>query len=78
MPTRRAVHLARRAGSGARQAPLSFDDLGEQTVKNIARPIRVFGLTPAAIATAPELSPPGTGLHRLTGGRGWLLALSCF
>ena len=38
--------------------PLSFDDLGEQTVKNIARPIRVFGLTPTAIAAAPELSPP--------------------
>jgi adenylate cyclase len=39
--------------------PVAFDDLGEQTVKNIARPVRVFGLSPQAIAVAPEL--PGAG-----------------
>jgi class 3 adenylate cyclase/TolB-like protein/Flp pilus assembly protein TadD len=36
--------------------PVAFDDLGEQTVKNIARPVRAFGLGPAAIAAAPDLS----------------------
>jgi len=36
--------------------PLIFADCGEQQVKNIARPVRVFGLSPQAIAEAPELS----------------------
>jgi adenylate cyclase len=35
--------------------PLSFVDRGEQQVKNIVRPVRVFGLSPQAIAEAPEL-----------------------
>jgi adenylate cyclase len=37
--------------------PLTFADLGEQQVKNIARPVRVFGLAPQAIAATGELSP---------------------
>jgi adenylate cyclase len=37
--------------------PVTFDDLGEQQVKNIARPVRAFGLTPEAIAAIPELAP---------------------
>ena len=36
--------------------PLTFTDRGEQQVKNIARPVRVFGLSPEAIAAAPELA----------------------
>src|SRR5437588_6883023 len=36
--------------------PVSFEDLGEQAVKNIARPVRVFGLSPQAVADAPELA----------------------
>jgi class 3 adenylate cyclase/TolB-like protein/Tfp pilus assembly protein PilF len=35
--------------------PLTFTDRGEQQVKNIARPVRVFGLSPQAIAAAPEM-----------------------
>jgi len=41
--------------------PLTFADYGEQKVKNIARPVRVFGLAPQAIAEAPEMA-----LGRLT------------
>ena len=37
--------------------PLTFTDLGEQQVKNIARPVRVFGLAPQEIAETGELSP---------------------
>src|SRR5208282_6707953 len=37
--------------------PLTLTDGGEQQVKNIARPVRVFALAPQAIAAAPELSP---------------------
>jgi adenylate cyclase len=40
--------------------PVVFDDLGEQTVKNIARPVRAFGLTPEAVAAAPDLSAGGS------------------
>ena len=35
--------------------PLTFADRGEQQVKNIARAVRVFALSPQAIAAAPEL-----------------------
>ena len=52
--------------------PVTFDDLGEQQVKNIARPVRAFGLTPQAIATMPELAPSGRAAPR---GRGrWIIA----
>jgi TolB-like protein/class 3 adenylate cyclase/Tfp pilus assembly protein PilF len=33
---------------------LDFEDLGEQTVKNIARPIKVFGLAANDVAALPE------------------------
>ncbi len=33
--------------------PYSFDDLGDQTVKNIARPLRAFVLRPQVIAALP-------------------------
>ncbi|MGE5268453.1 MAG: adenylate/guanylate cyclase domain-containing protein [Thiohalocapsa sp.] len=35
---------------------VQFDDLGEQEVKNIARPVRAFALMPEAIAAAPDLA----------------------
>ena len=36
--------------------PLTFTDGGEQQVKNITRPVRVFALSQQAIAEAPEMS----------------------
>ena len=33
--------------------PYSFEDLGEQSVKNIARPVRVYALRPEAMADLP-------------------------
>jgi len=40
--------------------PYEFADLGEQAVKNIARPVRVFGLVAKTIAALPEVAtaPP--------------------
>jgi adenylate cyclase len=35
--------------------PFAFDDMGEQSVKNIARPVRVYGLRPEAVADLPAL-----------------------
>jgi adenylate cyclase len=36
--------------------PLTFLDLGEQTVKNIAKPVHVFTMSPQAIANGPDIS----------------------
>jgi adenylate cyclase len=35
-----------------------FDDMGEQSVKNIARPVRVYALRPEALAALPMASVP--------------------
>jgi len=53
--------------------PVAFDDLGEQQVKNIARPVRAFGLTPQAIAAVQAIAPQG---RAAPSGRGrlWLTA----
>ncbi len=54
--------------------PVAFDDLGEQQVKNIARPVRAFRLTAEAIAATPELSPQAL---TAPGGRSrpWVIAV---
>jgi adenylate cyclase len=36
--------------------PYALDDLGEQNVKNIARPVRAYGLSPEAVAALPAAS----------------------
>jgi len=39
--------------------PFAFEDLGEQSVKNIARPVRVYALRPAALSICrPQLCRP--------------------
>jgi TolB-like protein/class 3 adenylate cyclase/Tfp pilus assembly protein PilF len=38
--------------------PYPFDDLGEQSVKNIARRVRIYALRPASIADLPSSSAP--------------------
>jgi adenylate cyclase len=37
-----------------------FEDLGEKSVKNIARPVRVYALRPGAVADPPALRAPAT------------------
>ena len=42
--------------------PYRFEDRGEQQVKNVARPVRVYAMTPAAIAaTEPATAPARAG-----------------
>jgi TolB-like protein len=49
------VCISRSANDQVRdKLSLSFADLGEQTVKNIARAVGVFGLAPSDIAALPE------------------------
>jgi TolB-like protein len=35
--------------------PYLFEDIGEQAVKNIARPVRAFSLSSAAVASLPQI-----------------------
>jgi len=36
----------------------AFDDMGEQFVKNIARPVRAYAMTAEAVAATPPSPPP--------------------
>src|SRR5712671_18662 len=43
--------------------PYPFDDMGEQSVKNIARPVRAYAMNPAAVALSAPVAasaPPGS------------------
>src|SRR5262249_25165991 len=42
--------------------PLVFEDLGEQQVKNIARPVRVYRISDTTAAKAPSQPPPALPL----------------
>src|SRR5438477_7049353 len=42
--------------------PYVFEDMGEQIVKNIARPVRVYALRPEGIAGLPRASVSSTAL----------------
>jgi TolB-like protein/class 3 adenylate cyclase len=48
--------------------PYSFEDMGEQSVKNIARPVRVYVLHPEATADLPASRVPIVLQHRRTTG----------
>jgi adenylate cyclase len=45
--------------------PFVFEDLGEQQVKNIARPVRIYRVRPALIH--PAVTAPGSPLSRIAG-----------
>jgi hypothetical protein len=61
---------------------VSFADLGEKQLKNIARPVRVYGLSPSAIAAAksgaaiPTPAPKAWGLSLRLSARAVALALA--
>ncbi len=38
--------------------PYPFEDMGEQSVKNIARPVRVYAMSAAAVASTPLVAAP--------------------
>jgi adenylate cyclase len=45
--------------------PYAFEDTGEQSVKNIARPVRVYALRPETIAALPVSSlPPAASISQ--------------
>ena len=38
--------------------PYTFEDIGEQSVKNIAQPVHAYGLNATAVASLPEVTVP--------------------
>src|SRR5712672_862667 len=38
--------------------PYAFDDIGEQSVKNIAQPVHAFTISAATVASLPEVATP--------------------
>jgi len=38
--------------------PCPFEDMGEQSVKNIARPVRAYAMSPTAVASTPLVAAP--------------------
>src|SRR5437763_15502948 len=46
--------------------PYAFDDIGEQSVKNIAQPVHAFAISAATVASLPEVATPARppGLRR--------------
>ena len=44
--------------------PYPFEDMGEQSVKNIARPVRVYALRPEAVADLPASGVPNAAPRR--------------
>ncbi|HJU17875.1 MAG TPA: adenylate/guanylate cyclase domain-containing protein [Stellaceae bacterium] len=51
--------------------PYPFEDRGEQNVKNIARPVRIYAMRPEAVAAVPALpiSPASTSVQRAVAPR---------
>ena len=56
--------------------PYSFDDRGEQLFKNIARPVRVYALTPETIAATDLVAVPRRRLAELMPVIGILIAVA--
>ncbi len=56
--------------------PYPFEDLGEQNVKNIARPVRAYGMSAIAVASTPPFAtkmPPHPALRTIRRQRAFML-----
>jgi len=56
--------------------PYPFEDLGEQNVKNIARPVRAYGMSAIAVASTPPFAtkmPPHPALRAIRRQRAFML-----
>jgi adenylate cyclase len=53
-----------------------FIDLGEKDLKNIARPVRVYSLSPVAVAASADRSPPARRVSAARGRNRWAFALA--
>jgi adenylate cyclase len=61
-----------------KRLPYTFEDMGDQSVKNIAQPVRVYTLSAAAVASTPlvaALAQPGSALGGISPKR-FLIAAS--
>jgi adenylate cyclase len=53
---------ARVRGDAAGKLDIAFEDMGQQQLKNMARPVRVFALRPEAVVDLPASTAPATSL----------------
>jgi TolB-like protein/class 3 adenylate cyclase/Tfp pilus assembly protein PilF len=56
------------------KVPYTFAEMGEQTVKNISRPVRAYALGAKAVAALPTSAPPVEAPHWSYRRAGWLSA----
>jgi len=56
--------------------PYVFEDMGEQQVKNIARPVRAYAMSAQAVAAAPPSPAPAASARRGTARRPMVIAAS--
>jgi TolB-like protein/tetratricopeptide (TPR) repeat protein len=57
--------------------PYPFEDMGEQSVKNIARPVRAYAMNATAVASTPLVAvkaQPDSARRKMIGGRGVVAA----
>src|ERR1700732_3257222 len=58
-PSRGGICISRVVRDQIRdKLPYAFEDMGEQSVKNIARPVRVYAFSAAAVARLPPVTVP--------------------
>jgi adenylate cyclase len=56
--------------------PYTFDDIGEQSVKNIAQPVHAYALNAAAVASLPPVTTPAQPSAPRRRNRAWLAAVT--
>jgi len=60
--------------------PYNFEDLGEQSVKNIAQPVHAYALSAAVVASLPEVTTalPSIGQNRRNSSSRLAVLAACF
>jgi hypothetical protein len=55
--------------------PYTFEDIGEQSVKNLAQPVHAYALGAAAVASLPEVTIPLQRIGPSRRNSSWLAVL---
>jgi adenylate cyclase len=55
--------------------PYAFEDMGEQSVKNIARPVRVYAMSADAVASLPQVGTAAQPISALRGMASWIAGM---
>jgi adenylate cyclase len=55
--------------------PYAFEDMGEQSVKNIARPVRVYAMSADAVASLPQVGTAAQPISAPRGMASWIAGM---